>query len=270
MKSKKAILITLIIALGAISISGLTQLRESKKATAALQPDNLVIIPIYNRISTRAENGKTWIVTPEYDIRFATFAVFPAGKSPYKWSVDDPTIMELSQTPEGFLVNGTVKKAGQTTLKVEDSSGLKGELRIKTELAPEPPEPSQPATSPQPIKEIPVQVQVQISPVPSEQQSATAVAPIPTVTQVGWKGPEVTVIQDFLKAEGSFTYPQSTGYFGTITRDAVKTFQKKYSLPSTGVVDKPTLEKMKAVEKPQVSPGQRPATSIKDLMPVGQ
>lgn len=84
------------------------------------------------------------------------------------------------------------------------------------------------------------------------------------VTQEGWEGKEVYVIQDFLKAEGSFTYQQSTGYFGPITRDAVKTFQTKYSLPSTGVVDKPTLEKMQAAST-QVAPSQK--SQINNLKP---
>jgi len=89
-----------------------------------------------------------------------------------------------------------------------------------------------------------------------------------TITQEGWKGPEVNVIQDFLKAEGSFTYPQITGYFGPITRDAVKTFQTKYGLPSTGVVDKPTLEKMQSSNLPQVTPNTK--SQINNLVPTSR
>lgn len=141
------------------------------------------------------------------------------------------------------------------------------------------PQQTYPVAPPQPIKEIPIDVQVLIPPQSTAVSPTkpafgggasslpTAAAPIPTVTQVGWNGPEVKVIQDFLKAEGSFTYPQATGYFGPITRDAVKTFQTKYKLPSTGVVDKLTLEKMQSASS-QVAPAQR--SPINDLKPTSQ
>lgn len=62
----------------------------------------------------------------------------------------------------------------------------------------------------------------------------------------GESGTSVRVIQELLKAEGSFTYPTATGYFGTVTQDAVKAFQSKNGLQASGVVDQSTLQKMEA------------------------
>ncbi|TSA44536.1 peptidoglycan-binding protein [bacterium] len=71
--------------------------------------------------------------------------------------------------------------------------------------------------------------------------------------QSGASNESVKAIQNFLKAEGSFTYPQATGYFGDITRNAVLQFQATQGLTQTGSVDNQTLQKMKAIA-PQVAP----------------
>lgn len=52
----------------------------------------------------------------------------------------------------------------------------------------------------------------------------------------GADGMEIQTLQYILKKEGMFKYPQITGYFGPITQDAVRLFQKKYGLPTTGTV----------------------------------
>jgi hypothetical protein len=66
------------------------------------------------------------------------------------------------------------------------------------------------------------------------------------VIQQGASSNEVKAVQEFLKAEGSFAYPTATGYFGSITTEAVKTFQAKRGLTQTGAVDSKTLEVMKS------------------------
>ena len=63
----------------------------------------------------------------------------------------------------------------------------------------------------------------------------------------------VKIIQDFLKKEGSFTYPTATGYYGPITKEAVKQFQIKRGLTATGLIDKTTLQKMQTLA-PAVAP----------------
>ncbi|MFA4975610.1 MAG: peptidoglycan-binding domain-containing protein [Candidatus Paceibacterota bacterium] len=64
---------------------------------------------------------------------------------------------------------------------------------------------------------------------------------------------ETKVIQTFLKAEGSFTYPTATGNYGNITTDAVKKFQTKEGITSTGLIDGDTLQKMKVLA-PSIAP----------------
>ncbi len=56
----------------------------------------------------------------------------------------------------------------------------------------------------------------------------------------GSSGSEVKIIQDTLKELGYFTYPKSTGYFGSITVSAVKRFQRDNGLTPDGVVGKQT------------------------------
>jgi len=72
---------------------------------------------------------------------------------------------------------------------------------------------------------------------------------VPTVTSTDG----IKTIQSFLKAEGSFTYPTATGFYGTVTKEAVKQFQTKQSIPVTGKIDTQTLNKMKALA-PSIAP----------------
>ena len=46
-----------------------------------------------------------------------------------------------------------------------------------------------------------------------------------SLLKLGSSGSEVREIQSRLKDLGYFKYPNITGYYGTITRDAVKAFQ---------------------------------------------
>lgn len=53
-------------------------------------------------------------------------------------------------------------------------------------------------------------------------------------------------LQDCLKSIALFpSNVESTGVFGSVTKNAVKLFQKKYSLKDTGVLDKATYDKIK-------------------------
>ncbi len=60
----------------------------------------------------------------------------------------------------------------------------------------------------------------------------------------GTSGASVETIQKLLKAEGLFTYPTATGYYGSITEKAVKAYQEKNGLPASGIVDQATIKKM--------------------------
>jgi peptidoglycan endopeptidase LytE len=63
--------------------------------------------------------------------------------------------------------------------------------------------------------------------------------------KVGMSSPQVKELQQLLKEKGFFTYPTITGYFGTITEQAVKAFQASVHLPVTGIVDDTTYAKLK-------------------------
>ncbi len=56
----------------------------------------------------------------------------------------------------------------------------------------------------------------------------------------GSSGSDVKVVQETLKELGYFTYPKLTGYYGSITVNAVKKFQKDNGLDPDGVVGKQT------------------------------
>ncbi|WP_031406890.1 peptidoglycan-binding protein [Geobacillus vulcani] len=62
----------------------------------------------------------------------------------------------------------------------------------------------------------------------------------------GMSSPEIKQLQQRLKEKGFFTYPRATGYFGSITEEAVKAFQRAMNLPVTGIVDDATYTKLKS------------------------
>ncbi|MFC0471794.1 peptidoglycan-binding protein [Halalkalibacter kiskunsagensis] len=57
----------------------------------------------------------------------------------------------------------------------------------------------------------------------------------------GMNHSDVKELQDALKKTGHFTYEQSTGYYGSITTDAVRAFQRKHNLQVDGIAGPQTL-----------------------------
>lgn len=53
---------------------------------------------------------------------------------------------------------------------------------------------------------------------------------------IGARGAQVVELQERLRAEGFFTFPTSTGYFGPITQEAVKQYQTAHGISATGFV----------------------------------
>ncbi|WP_282936961.1 NlpC/P60 family protein [Paenibacillus sp. RC67] len=76
-----------------------------------------------------------------------------------------------------------------------------------------------------------------ILPLPGGEQVYAAVS---SVLSQGMSGSNVGALQSNLKTLGYFTYPINTAYFGSITAQAVRDFQKAYSLPVSGAVDSST------------------------------
>ncbi len=62
-----------------------------------------------------------------------------------------------------------------------------------------------------------------------------------TISQVGSSGAEVTAIQEALKERGLFNH-SITGYYGSITENAVLKFQKQQGISQTGIAGPITLK----------------------------
>jgi hypothetical protein len=60
----------------------------------------------------------------------------------------------------------------------------------------------------------------------------------------GMENEQVRALQEHLRTLGFFTFPTSTGYFGSVTFQAVQAFQREYDLPATGYVGPLTREKV--------------------------
>ncbi|MDP2648952.1 MAG: peptidoglycan-binding domain-containing protein, partial [bacterium] len=56
----------------------------------------------------------------------------------------------------------------------------------------------------------------------------------PLALTIGSTGSRVSELQLFLKEIGDFTYPEITGYFGSITQEAVKRYQCRLNIVCSG------------------------------------
>ncbi|MCT4595285.1 MAG: peptidoglycan-binding protein [Anaeromicrobium sp.] len=66
------------------------------------------------------------------------------------------------------------------------------------------------------------------------------------VYKKGQKSHEIRVIQEALKNGGTFS-AKATGYYGSVTYNSVKSFQKKYKLKADGLVGKQTIAKLNSL-----------------------
>lgn len=83
-----------------------------------------------------------------------------------------------------------------------------------------------------------------------------------TLLKLGSKGSEVKAIQTELKNLGYFNYNKVTGYYGSITKEAVKRFQKANGLYADGIIGKQTYNALNLI-----SADNRSMTAI-ELTPV--
>ena len=63
----------------------------------------------------------------------------------------------------------------------------------------------------------------------------------------GMNHPDVIELQDALKSKGYFTFERSTGFFGTITEEAVRDFQRKHNLQVDGIAGPQTISALKSM-----------------------
>ncbi|MFC7371135.1 peptidoglycan-binding protein [Fictibacillus iocasae] len=89
-------------------------------------------------------------------------------------------------------------------------------------------------------------------PVPAPMKPAQPPAPAPQPAtlelKLGMQNADVSKLQSQLKTLGFYTYPTITGYYGPITAEAVKSFQKFHKLPVTGIVTKEVRDRITAEE----------------------
>ncbi|WPZ18144.1 peptidoglycan-binding protein [Geobacillus subterraneus] len=85
-------------------------------------------------------------------------------------------------------------------------------------------------------------------------QRTTATSSSSATLSIGSRGSKVSELQNNLKRLGYFTYPKITGYYGTVTADAVRRFQKDNGLPATGSADSTTLTRIADAVKKKIAP----------------
>jgi len=61
---------------------------------------------------------------------------------------------------------------------------------------------------------------------------------------IGETSNEVRQLQRVLRTLGYFKHPSVTGYFGPVTEESVKSFQKRWGLPTSGLMDIETRRKL--------------------------
>ncbi|WP_100374110.1 C40 family peptidase [Bacillus sp. FJAT-45037] len=80
--------------------------------------------------------------------------------------------------------------------------------------------------------------------------------------RLGMTDQDVTELQNALKDQGFFTHEQATGYYGTITEDAVRKFQAANNLTVDGIAGRQTFAALQASgSAPAVAPS-TPAPSV--------
>ncbi|MCM3760136.1 peptidoglycan-binding protein [Alkalihalobacillus oceani] len=95
----------------------------------------------------------------------------------------------------------------------------------------------------------------------------------------GMSHPDVKELQEALKEKGHFTYHTATGYYGTITKEAVASFQRSHGLEASGQATRSTIDellssanKAAAAAKPagQVEQVLRPGTTSEQVKKLQQ
>jgi hypothetical protein len=84
--------------------------------------------------------------------------------------------------------------------------------------------------------------------IPGQTQIASACVSLTNYLQSGSTdnatNGDVSKLQTYLKAQGFYTYPEITGYYGPTTMEAVKSFQTRYGIEAAGTVGPMTRAKI--------------------------
>jgi peptidoglycan DL-endopeptidase LytE len=88
---------------------------------------------------------------------------------------------------------------------------------------------------------------------PTNAQPIAAQPTSSSILKIGSHGKDVSQLQSQLKSLGYFTYPSITEYYGTITAEAVRKFQKDYGLTVDGIAGPKTFNKLQEVLNQKVT-----------------
>ncbi|MBU9713716.1 peptidoglycan-binding protein [Evansella tamaricis] len=75
----------------------------------------------------------------------------------------------------------------------------------------------------------------------SSVQQTSATSQFSRTLREGMRGDDVVALQEALRQRGHFTHHTSTGFFGTITRDAVRSFQRSAGITVDGIAGPQTF-----------------------------
>lgn len=85
---------------------------------------------------------------------------------------------------------------------------------------------------------------------------------------LGAENEDVRKAQEILATDSSIFGAKPTGYFGPLTKEALKKFQERYGLEVTGKLDEATREVMKELRKEKVGPGLIKSDVVKNRIKV--
>ena len=178
-----------------------------------------------------------------------TAGYFNGPVTGYYGTLTQQAVSEFQKT-KGLTVSGIADEATLQALNPETSKDSQLEVS-----APQSPEKSkQQVLNPEAITDS----QLEISPPQSSEKLKVETNTTPAL-QKGNKNLEVTALQKQLQATGYFNGPV-TGYYGTLTQEAVTAFQKARGITPSGVADANTLNALNTQEKPAQQPAEATST----------
>ncbi|MFI5902755.1 L,D-transpeptidase family protein [Streptomyces cyaneofuscatus] len=156
----------------------------------------------------------------------------------------DPGTDALRQPP----ARATTAPPAPSPSPTDDGKGAAGD--VTTEPAPSTP-PASPSAPPPPTEPV-------TAPPPTARPS-TAPPPPQVLLRTGSEGPQVRELQARLRQIGHFGRTP-TGYYGTVTAEAVRSFQVKRGTEATGATDAVTWRKLLAMTRTPTADELDPAT----------
>lgn len=227
-------------------------LKWTKCSSAASISVILCVIALFTISLTNAspshalEKGKHGSEVTALQRQLQTAGYFDGPFTGYYGSLTQQAVKDF-QKSQGLTVNGIADEATLQALNPETSKDYQPEVS--------PPQSSQESkveTQPSLNSEAITDSQLEASQPESSQESKIETNSTPTLKK-GSKNSEVTALQKQLQAAGYFDGPV-TGYYGTLTQEAVIAFQKARGITANGIADTNTLNALNIPETPVQEP----------------